>query len=421
MPTQELQIDAVERVSAEPGLLPAATMIHLVTQLLERKMLIAAMTGIAALAGVLLSIVLPERFTATTTILTPQQSQSSASMLMNQAAGSAAGPLASIAGAGLGLRNPSDLYVALLATRPVQDGIIESFHLKDIYHAPDMTEARKRLTANTKIVAEKSGLIVVSVTDRDKNRAAAMANAYTEQLRTLTKDLAVTEASQRRLFYDEQMKLAKEDLISAELAYQQVQQAKGLVQLDAQAKAMIEGLSSLRAQVAAKEVQVQALRSFSTDHNPDLQLAERERASLLAEESKVEQQTDKGGFARLSLKDVPGAGLEYLRAQHELGYRQTLYDLLIKQYDAARLDESKEGAVIQVVETAMPPDRRSSPHRALVVILFTMLGLLGAGAYLTATSYIRENAEISAALGDLGAALGLRRTSTLPNPRTQLR
>ena len=308
--------------------------------------------------------------------------------------------------------------MALLAARPVQDGIIESFHLKTLYHASDFTEARKRLTANTKIVAEKSGLIVVSVTDRDKNRAAAMANAYTEQLRALTNDLAVTEASQRRLFYDEQLKRAKEDLISAELAYLQVQQAKGLVQLDAQAKAMIEGLSSLRAQVATKEVQVQALRSFSTDHNPDLQLAEQERSSLLVEESKLEQQTENGGFAKLSLRDVPGAALEYLRAQHELASRQTLYDLLIKQYDAARLDESKEGAVIQVVETAVPPDRRSSPHRALIVILFTMLGFLTAGVYLTASSYIRENPDLSVALGDLGAALLLRQASPVQNPRT---
>src|SRR6202034_1243746 len=113
----------------------------------------------------------------------------------------------------------------------------------------------------------------------EKKRAAAMANAYTNELRLLTKTLAVTEASQRRLFYEDQLKQAKDALILAELAFQQVQQEKGLVQLDAQAKTMIESLAALRAQVAAKQVEVQALRSYSTERNPDLELAERELAT----------------------------------------------------------------------------------------------------------------------------------------------
>ena len=223
-----------------------------------------------------------------------------------------------------------------------------------------MTKARKKLAGYTEVTSEKNGFITVSVTDKDKKRVAEMANAYTDQLRILTKTLAVTEASQRRLFYEEQLKQAKEALVAAELAFQQVQQQKGLVQLDAQAKAMIESLSALRAQVAAKQVEVQALRSYSTEQNPDVQLAERELTSLQAEEARLEQSNHAPGIAGLGLGNVPAAGLEYLRAAHELQYQQALYDMLMKQYDAAKLDESKEAAIIQVVE----PAHRAGPQVA---------------------------------------------------------
>jgi len=163
---------------------------------------------------------------------------------------------------------------------------------------------------------------------------------------------------------------------------------------------MIEELAILRAQISAKEVELQVLRSFSTDKNPELQLVEQQLASVRGEKSKLEQQSQNTGFGNLSLKDVPGAGLQYLQAQHELAYRQTLYDLLFKQYDAARLDESKEGAVIQVVESAIPPDRRDSPRRVLIVILFTMGGLIAACIYLLLAKYVKENPEVVAALRD---------------------
>jgi capsule polysaccharide export protein KpsE/RkpR len=276
----------------------------------------------------------------------------------------------------LGLKNPNDIYVGLLTSRPIADAIIQKFSLAKVYHARDMTDARKKLAGYTGVTSEKNGFISVSVTDKDKKRVVEMANAYTDELRILTKTLAVTEASQRRLFYEEQLKQAREALLTAELAFQQVQQQKGLVQLDAQAKAMIEGIAALRAQVAAKQVEVQALRSYSTEQNPDVQLAERELTSLQAEESRMEQSNHSPGIAGLGLGNVPAAGLEYLRAAHELAYRQALFDMLMKQYDAAKLDESKDAAIIQVVEPAIEPDRRSTPKRAQLVLIFTFMGFL---------------------------------------------
>jgi uncharacterized protein involved in exopolysaccharide biosynthesis len=355
------------------------SLIDVLTQLAYRKWLIAKVTGIAIFVGLVLCFVLPVRYTATTKIMPPQQTQSTASMLMmNQLTAAGGGSLAALAGGGLGLKSPNDIYVGLLTSRPIADAIILKFNLGKVYHAKDMTEARKKLAGYTEVTSEKNGFIAISVTDKDKKRVAEMANTYTEQLRILTKSLAVTEASQRRLFYEEQLKQAKDALVAAELAFQQVQQQKGLVQLDAQAKAMIESLAALRAQVAAKQVEVQALRSYSTEQNPDVQLAERELTSLQAEESRLEQSSHSPGIAGLGLGNVPAAGLEYLRAAHELQYQQALFDMLMKQYDAAKLDESKDAAIIQVVEPAIEPDLKSTPKRALIVLLFAIVGFLTA-------------------------------------------
>ena len=357
------------------------SLLDVLTQLAYRKWLIAKVTGIAALMGVVTSLALPARYTATTRIMTPQQTQSATGLLMSQLASSGANAIVAAAGGGLGLKNPNDIYVGLLNSRPIADAIIREFGLVKTYHAKDMTTARKRLADYTVVVSEKNTFIAVSVTDKDKKRVAKMANSYTDQLRILTKTLAVSEASQRRLFYEDQLKQAKDALLAAEQSFQQVQQSKGLVQLDAQAKAMIEGLALLRAQVAAREVEVQALRSYSTEHNPELELAEGELSSLRAEAARLEQRNHSSGFADLGLRDVPGAGMEYLRSEHELKYRQAMFDLLLRQYDAAKLDESKEAAIIQVVEPAIEPDRQSSPRPAPIILLFSLGGLLAGCAF----------------------------------------
>jgi uncharacterized protein involved in exopolysaccharide biosynthesis len=282
-----------------------------------------------------------------------------------------------------------------------------------VYHAKDMTAARKGLADNTVVTSEKNGFLSVSVTDKDKKRVAEMANAYTDQLRILTQTLAVTEASQRRLFYEEQLKQSKDALVAAELAFQQVQQQKGLVQLDAQAKAMIESLTALRAQAAAKQVEVQALRSYSTEQNPDVQLAERELTSLQAEEARLEQSNHSPGIAGLGLGNVPAAGLEYLRAAHELAYRQALFDMLLKQYDAARLDESKDAAIIQVVEPAIEPDHKSPQKRILILLIASFLGFF-TGCFLALVIWTKERAQadpqFAGKIENLKLALAVRKS-----------
>ncbi|MDR3725081.1 MAG: GNVR domain-containing protein [Terracidiphilus sp.] len=368
------------------------SLIDVLTQLAYRKGLIAKITGVGILIGLALCFSSQVRYTATTKIIPPQQTQSSASMLMNQLSSGGAGSLAAMAGGGLGLKNPNDIYLGLLNSRPIADAIIQKFDLKSVYRASDMTSARKILAANTVVSLDKNGFISVSVTGKDKEHVAEIANAYPDQLRILTKTFAVTEASQRRLFYEDQLKQAKETLLAAELSLQQVQQKKGLVQFDAQAKAMIDSLAALRAQVAAKQVEVQALRSYSTEQNPDVQLVERQLASLQAEVARLEKNNHSSGFANLGMGDVPAAEMEYLRAEHDVRYQQALFDLLLKQYDAARLDEANNAAVIQVVEPAIAPEHKSPQNRILILLLASILGFC-TGCFLVLIVWAQERAQ----------------------------
>lgn len=394
-----------ELASEYPVEIFAVSLCRALIRLTRRKWLIAKTAALAAGLGILVSVILPVSYTATTRIMTPQQTPSSASLLMNQMANSGGGQLAMAAAGGLGLRNPNDVYIGLLGSRPVADAIIEQFGLRTVYRAKDMTAARTTLAAHSTVASEKSGFITVSVTDRDKTRAAKIANAYTEQLRILTKTLALTEASHRRIFYEEQLKHAREDLLAAEVAFQQVQQKRGLVQLDAQAKATIGLLAGLHAQVSAKQVELQVIRTYSTERNPEVQLTESQLSSLEQEVSSLEQRGHPAGSLDLGLQDVAGAGIEYLRAEHELEYRQILFDLLLKQYDVARLDEAKDAAVVQVVEPAIAPDRRSAPKRGLMIMMFILLGIVAACCYLFMTDYSRKNPQLARSLAEFSSVL----------------
>ena len=386
--------------------LSEVSVIEILTTLAMRKGFIAKVSGSALLAGVAISLLLPVRYTATTRIMTPQPTPSANLILANQLNKSGLDSLSSLGGAaGLGFKNPNVIYIALLSSRSIADDILQHFGLVSEYHSKNMTSARKALAANTRIVSESSGLIAISVTDSDRNRAAEISNAYTQGLRTLTKTLAVTEASQRRIYYEDQLKHAKDELVKAEFALQQVQRKKGVVLPEAQAKAVIEGLASLQAQVAAKEVELQALRSYSTERNPNVQIVESELDSLRAQARLKEQTGPSGSSSVLGLQDVAGGGLEFLDAEHELQYRQILFDMLLKQYDAARLDESRDAAVMQVVEPAIPPDLKSSPRRAAIVLLLTALAFLSACLYALTEAFVAANPAIARALGRFRAVL----------------
>ncbi len=351
------------------------SLLDLLIVLARRRWDLLAGTAAAAALAAIISFLLPSRFTATTVILPPQQNTSSAVALLGQLG--SVNPLASLAGS-LALKNPNDLQVAMLKSRTVEDAMIDRFNLMALYREKQKSDARKAFEKVVDIEdGIKDGLIRISVTDKDPRRAAEMANAYVEEYKKFSATIAVTEASQRRLFFEQQLVQAKEDLANAEEALKQTQQKTGLIQLDGQARAVIESVAQLRGQVAAKEVQIRAMHQFASEQNPDLQLAEQELAGLQSEVARMGAASGRSSGDFLMPKgSVPAAGLDYVRKLRDVKYNETIFELLAKQFEIAKIDEARQGSVVQLVDKAIPPDKKSSPKRLLIVACSSIAGFV---------------------------------------------
>jgi tyrosine-protein kinase Etk/Wzc len=346
--------------------------LELAIVLAKHKLLIVTITLGAALLSAVVSLALPNVYTGIAKLLPPQQNQSAAAMLLGQLGG-----LAPLAGNSLGIKNPNDIYVGMLKSRTVADNLIARFNLEKLYETNTMVQTRQELEERSTITAGKDGLISIEYDDEDPKRAAAIANAYVEELQKLSQSLAVTEAAQRRLFFERQVKQAKDDLAKAELAMKLIQEKTGLIKLDDQGKAIIEAVATLRARIVAKEVELRAMRTFATDNNADIVRGEQELSGLRGELRKLERaQIAGGGDVLLPTGRVPEAGLEYMRGLRNVKYYETVFELLARQFELAKIDEAKDSALIQVVDMATPPDRKSKPKRALIVVVMTLLGAL---------------------------------------------
>ncbi|PYX31859.1 MAG: chain length determinant family protein [Acidobacteria bacterium] len=352
----------------------------------HKRVILRAVVG-AALFSTIVAFLLPVRYEANIVMMPPQQNSSIGSTLGQLGTGGSIGsliPLASLASGGLGIKNPADMYVALLTSRTVEDAMVQRFGLLAEYHEKRLSDARKELENRTNAVAgTKDGLIRISVEDRDPRRAAELANGYVEEFRKLSATLAITEAARRRLFFEQQLQEAKDNLSSAEEAMRATQQSTGVLQIDSQARSLIESAAILRGQVVAKQVQIQSMRSFAAEDNPRLVLAKQELAALQAQLDRLAgSKPDAGSDIILSKGRVTGSGIEYVRRLRDLKYHETVFELLAKQFEIAKLDEAREGSIIQVVDSAVAPDKRSSPHRLLIVISVTILAFFLTGFWI---------------------------------------
>lgn len=327
-----------------------------------------------AIAAVIFSLTLNNYFKAETRILPPQEKGGGlAAQLLGQGG---AGLIALATGMG-GVKSPGELYVELMKSRTVLDRIVDRFDLMKLYEKRYRQDARRRLLGSITIREDqKSGIIFLTVRDEDPKRAADMANAFGEELKRTAGGLAISEAGQRRMFFEEQIAGAREMLTRSEEEIKEFQQRTGLFQVDAQARAIIEGIARIRAAIASKEVEAKVLRSFAGPQNPDLMRVEEEIRALRGELRKTEVRDGKGFDPLMSSGRVPEIGVEYLRRLRQFKYHETLFELLSKQYELAKLDEARGAIVIQVIDPAVPPERKAGPQRSLIVILAALAGFL---------------------------------------------
>lgn len=373
--TYELEAPPVESNAAEQER-SEISLLELFRTLSRRKQTIGLAVVITAVIAAAIAFLLPPKFRAEAVILTPQQTQPSLSAMAQLSGLGSAGGLSSLGLlSGLALRNPADLYIGILESRTIADRLIKTFNLKQVYQDDDFYSARKRLARNTTIKTGRDTLIRILVEDRDPNRAAQLANAYVDELSSQNSRVALSEASQRRLFFETQLSKEKNLLADAEIALRDTQQSTGLVSPTGQAEGLMRAVSQLHAQISAREAQLEAMKTFASDENPHLQTAKREVSALQAELGKLERGNHVAGTPEVPAGELPQAGLQYLRKYRDVKYHEALFEILAKQYEAARLDEAKSGPMVQVIDRAVPPERKSWPPRAILIL--TAIALAG--------------------------------------------
>lgn len=379
--------------------------------LAERKRTVILATISVTILSIIVSLLLPTRYTATVALLPPQQNSSMSSALTAQLG--SLGGLASLAGGSLGIKNPNDMYVAMFKSRVVEDAMIQRYGLMQKYHTRFLSDARKKFEHYTTVDgSSKDGLIHISIEDHDPRRAAELANGYVDAFRDLSQHLAIGEAAQRALFFKDQLDQTKDNLANAEVALEQTQQKTGMIQVDSQARALIELAASLNAQITAKQVQIQAMETYATGQNAQLLQAQQELAGLRAQLAKLGSNQNISDGIIIPKGKVPSASLDLIRRVRDVKYYETIFEILARQYELAKLDQAKEGALIQVVDPAIPPDKKSFPPRTLIVIAAAILGLfIGCGCALSAAAMerLRTDKETDAKLTHLKRMLSWRK------------
>ena len=309
-----------------------------------------AVPVVLGLIGLGVAYLIPPKYTASTLFLPPQQQASAAAGMLQSL-----GALGGLAGAAAGIKNPSDQYIAFLKTRVVQDAVIDKMKLKSHYEADFNEDYRKILLKNSNISSGKDNIIKIEVTDKNQKMAADIANEYVKELGILIGKFSVTEAQSRRAFFEKQLSETKEKLTQAQVAL-----AASGVSLDAlnmNPGTAIEGPARLKAQVTAQEVKIASMRSYLTERAPEFKQALNELAELKKKLDQFQTQDERGNGTKSS---------EYIAKYREYKYQETLFDIFSRQYELARVDEGREGPMIQVVDYAEPPEKKSSPKKLLI-------------------------------------------------------
>lgn len=338
----------------------------------------------------LLLFILPNKYTATARLLPPQHNMTLSAQLLNSmgggptadaSAGGAFGGMAGVAAGLLGLRSPADLYVGIMTGNTIYDRIIARFNLRQIYQEKYIETTRKALNERVKIGTEKKGaLIAIEVTDKSPKRAAEMANAFVEELDKLLRGMATQEAGDRSAFLEKERLRASQNLSKAEEALRTFSEKHSVLQIGTQTRGALEYIARLRAQIDAKEVEIGVLRQQAAPYNYDIVRLETEIKGLKEKLAAAEKQYDPSclGDVCLTTSRVPTLGLEYMRLYREVKFQEVLYQLYTKLVELARLDLVKDFSVVQVVDRALPPEKRSNKRLlpallAGIVTCFTMI------------------------------------------------
>ena len=351
----------------------------LATMLRERKFIFICTLATFA-AATLLGLVLPAHYTSEVAFIPPSTNSSSS------VAAAIAGQLSSSMGAGdlLGgaSKTNADLYSGILKSRSVLSEIVKKFDLVNLYGVKKESAAEKQLSGNSLVAVEpKSSIVTLNVTAKSPALAHDIAAAYVEALHETEGRLALTQSSQRRLFFQQQLAKEKDALEDAEVDLKKTEEQSGLIAPSGQTETQIRTMAATQAQIASRQVALSALLQSATDENPQVIRLRSEIQNLQAQLARFENSSEKGTPLAIPTSRVPEVQLEYVRRAREVKYHETLFEMIAKQYEAARMDESRDAPVLQVLDPPSYPDARSGPKRLYFMLGGFFLGFLGASVW----------------------------------------
>jgi tyrosine-protein kinase Etk/Wzc len=334
----------------------------------QEKLTVIGVTVLAAIVGVVISLITPPTYVARTSIM-PAQQGGGASALAGLSG------LAGLAGLSGAVKSSDQMYIAFMRSQSVQIALIDQLKLKERYNSKNLEEARKSLTSNLSITADKSsGLLVIEAQDREAAFAAQLANQQVHELNVILSRLAVTEAQQRRLYYEQQITKTQQNLPVLEIRFKEAQQKSGV-----EVASLLSESGTLPGQIAAKELQLQILSRFATAQNPEMKRLSTEIAALRSQLSRYELAQAKGSGKANTTSNIKATSpfqQEAAQAYTALKTQETLLDGFVRQLEVAKIDEAKEGPPVQVLDFARAPEIRAKPERRKLVVAYTVTGLV---------------------------------------------
>jgi uncharacterized protein involved in exopolysaccharide biosynthesis len=350
------------------------------------KRTILTATCVLFVLATIIAFVLPPQFTSVAAVIPPTPSSNAASALAGQLSSLGAG---SLLGGGAS-KSPADLYVGILKSRSVAEEMVKRFNLKAVYKEKRETAAEKILASKSLFeVDAKTFIITISVADPSPVRARDMTQAYLDVLRSTNDRLAISESSQRRLFFEQRLAQEKDNLVNAEVDLKKAQEKSGLIAPSGQTASEIQTLAETRAQVAVREVELAGLRHFQTEESPDVIRLKTEIANLQGQLARLQEGKEKSLGGSIPTSMVPELQLDYIRKEREVKYHEALFQILARQYESARLDEAHNAPLLQVLDNPSYPEQKSSPHRMLIMLGGLILGALIGCLWVLVRDYVQ--------------------------------
>jgi tyrosine-protein kinase Etk/Wzc len=372
--------------------------------ILKYRKFISRVVGVAFVLSILISFLLPKMYMATARVLPPEEDNSGLFSLLSNIDN----PLSGMARSIIGNQTPTAVYVGIMKSRTVADELNRKFHLKELYGAKYIEDVYSELEDRTTIeINRKDQLISVSVRDRDPRRASEMANAYVDMLDQINRRLNITQGKRKRLFLEDRLKEVRSDLEKAEVNLKAFQEKYHLVSIEQQAKVVIEGAAEIQSEIIASQTELEVLKQFGTEKQIEAVMLKAKIEELQNQLNSIEQgekmetdvsntsTTTRGSKFYIPFDKLPQLGMELMRLMREAKIQEKLFELITAQYEMAQIEEAKDVGTVQVIDHAVPPEKKISPKRGRIVIAATILVFFIAALLVIGLEYRRDLKDLS--------------------------